>query len=105
MFHRRDALSDAMDLLDKTVRQYNGIKTREVAPVSFCPDHREVLPADFLDDVVEVDFEFLKIPVMAHYLESLNINYGANWREHVIGVSAHGGMFIDTDRPYTEYLV
>ncbi len=100
----RDVLSESIDMLDETARQYNGIKTEEVAPVSFDPDHREVLPAHFLDEAVEVDFEFLKIPVMAHYWESLEINYGANWREHVVGASSHGGMFVDTDRPYTEYL-
>lgn len=41
---------------------------------------------------------------MKHYIQSLEIHYGPNWREHVVGTSAHGGMFIDTDRPYTEYI-
>ena len=103
-FRGYDTLSEAISELETAARHYNGSQTREVAPVSFAPDHREVLPANFLDEAVEVDFEFIKIPVMAHYLESLEINYGTNWREHVIGASAHGGMFIDTDRPYTDYL-
>ena len=102
--HGRDLLTETMQDLERESRAFNCAKTREMAPVSFNPLHREVLPACFLDEAVEVDFEFLKIPIMAHYLESLEINYGANWREHVIGASAHGGMFIDTDRPYTDYL-
>ena len=101
---RRDAFSDAVKDLDNLVRMYNGAGTKEVAPISYNPDHREILPAWFFDDVMEVDFEFLKIPIMKQHLKSLTINYGANWREHVIGASAHGGMLIDTDRPYTHYL-
>lgn len=102
--HGRDALADAVNELDTMARSYNGIRTKEVAPVTLNPFHREVLPANFLDESVEVNFEFLKIPVLAHYMESLTINYGLNWREHVIGASAHIGMFVDTNRPYTEYL-
>lgn len=101
--HRRDMLTATMRELEQTAQMYNNSPTKEMAPVSFLPRHREVLPAHFFDESVELDFEFLKIPVMKHHIEALAINYG-NWREHVIGGAAHGGMFIDTDRPYTEYL-
>ena len=89
--------------LEQTAQRYNGDHVREMAPVSANPYHREVLPSHFFDEAVEVPFEFMKIPVMAHHLEALAINYG-DWHEHRIGVSAHGEMFIDTNRPYTEYL-
>ena len=99
----QDALTTAVERLHMTAQRYNGTATREMAPVAFDPNHREVLPSFFFDRHVELDFEFLKIPVMAHYMESLAINYG-NWREHVIGASQHGGMFLDVNHPYTEYL-
>lgn len=102
IFHK-DYLSQAMQELEQSAQEFNGRKTAEMAPVSFRPFHRETLPSHFFDEVIEVDFEFLKIPVMAHYREALAINYG-NWQEHVIGASAHGGLFVDTSRPYTEYL-
>lgn len=100
---RQDYLSQAMRELEQSAQEFNGRKTAEVAPVSFNPFHRETLPSHFFDEAIEVEFEFLKIPVMAHYREALAINYG-NWQEHVIGASAHGGLFVDTNRPYTEYL-
>ncbi len=103
IFHK-DYLSQAMQELEQSAQEFNGRKTAEMAPVSFRPFHRETLPSHFFDEAIEVDFEFLKIPVMAHYREALAINYG-NWQEHVIGASAHGGLFVDTSRPYTEYLV
>ena len=102
--HGCDALACAIAELDKLARSYNDIRTKEVAPITLDPFHREVLPAHFLDDSTEVDFEFLKIPVLVHHMESLAINYGRNWREHVIGAAAHSGMFVDTNRSYADYL-
>lgn len=40
--------------------------------------------------------------MIKNYREVLKINYG-NWEKHIIGAAAHGGMFIDVERPYTEY--
>lgn len=98
-----DMLTETMRELERTAQMYNGSPAKEMAPVSFMPRHREVLPSHFFDEAVEIPFEFLKIPVMKHHIEALSINYG-NWREHVIGASAHGGLFVDTNRPYREYL-
>lgn len=99
----RDALSHAVSELERQARRYDGIETREVAPLTLDPDHREVLPTCFLREAEEVNFEFLKIPVLSRHLESIEINYGKNWREHVVGAARHGGFLIDTDRPYTDY--
>ena len=101
--HGCDRLTETVRELERTAQMFNGTATREMAPVSFLPQHREVLPSNFFDESVELDFEFLKIPVMKHHIEALSINYG-NWHEHVIGGAPHGGLYIDTDRPYTEYL-
>lgn len=102
-FTGRNAVCEACEALTRVAKKYQGVATREVAPVSYNPHHREVLPACFLEEAVEIDFEFMKIPVMAHYLESIEINYGKNWREHVIGASNHEGMLVDTRKPYLEY--
>ena len=98
-----DILAATVMKLEQTAQRYNCDRVREMAPVSANPYHREVLPSHFFDEAVEVPFEFMKIPVMAHHREALAINYG-DWREHRIGLSEHGEMFIDTDRPYTDYL-
>ena len=98
-----DRLSQACLELDSLAQKYDNVMTREMAPISFNPEHREVLPSHFFDEATELDFEFVKLPVLKHYKEALAINYG-NWREHVIGGAAHGGMFVDVDHPYTDYL-
>lgn len=98
-----DALSDEFLRFENYAQSFNNQGTGLMAPVTFKPHHREVLPSYFFDECEEVEFEFLKIPIFSHWREVLAINYG-NWQEHVIGTSVHGGMFVDTSRPYTEYL-
>lgn len=102
--HGCDALNEACRKLEKQLIQFNDRNMKEMGPLSVDPYHHEILPASFFEEALELDFEFVKIPVMKHYIQSLEIHYGPNWREHVVGTSAHGGMFIDTDRPYTEYI-
>lgn len=53
--------------------------------------------------LVELPFEFLQVPVSAEYDEALTLRYG-NYKEFVVGTSLHGGIFFDTERPYTDYL-
>jgi len=58
--------------------------------------------SDF-ENPIEVDFEFLKIPVQGNYEHALNQEYG-DWKKIVKGSSCHGGVFFDPDKPYTEYI-
>lgn len=99
-----DKLSHAVSAFDNLAQRYNSTDANTVSLLTLDPDHPEVLPVHFLNEAVEVDFEFLKIPIMAHCVEAIEIHYGKNWREHVIGTSMHGAMLIDTDRPYTDYI-
>lgn len=100
---RRDALTAAEREFEQAAMSYRGVQTDFKAPLTLRPDHREVLPSDFFDESTELDFEFLKVPVMKRYKEVLEINYG-NWREQVIGTGDHGGLFVDLDNSYLKYV-
>lgn len=89
--------------METLAQRYRNRRTREVAPITLNPHHREVLPAQFFEQSTNLQFEHIKIPVFKDYEAALNINYG-NWHEHIVGCSDHGGMIIDVDRPYTDYI-
>lgn len=54
--------------------------------------------SDF-DNLKEVDFEFLKIPVFVNYDRNLRMLYGNDYMKPVNTNSEHGGLILDTDRP------
>lgn len=99
-----DELSSVSRSLEYIARRYENVNTLQVAPITFNPYHKEILPSSyFLEDPELVPFEFREVPLFKHWREALLVNYG-DWHEHVVGASSHGGLFIDLDKPYTEYL-
>lgn len=56
------------------------------------------------DDLIEVDFEFLKIPVFRQYDRDLKILYGPNYMTPIQAETVHGNIFFDAEKPYTKYL-
>lgn len=59
--------------------------------------------SDF-DNLKEVDFEFLKIPVFVNYDRNLRMLYGNDYMKPVNTNSEHGGLILDTDKSYKWYL-
>ena len=88
---------------EMSLAKYNNKETKQVSQLIWdCNSlyHRDV--ADFRP-LVEHDFEFLKIPVASNHEHALSKRFG-EWRKFVVGGSLHGGVFFDTEKPYTEYL-
>ena len=56
-----------------------------------------------LANLMEVDFEFLKIPIVASYDETLTRLYG-NWNEIVKGTAWHSFIVVDPHRGYKDVL-
>ena len=54
-------------------------------------------------ETIEVPFEFMKINVPTNYDSALRRVYG-DYMQFVKGWSIHGGLVLDADLPYTEYL-
>lgn len=57
------------------------------------------------EDLIEMKFEFLKIPVFRNYDRNLRILYGKNYMIPLNQKTEHGGVIFDTEKAYTEYLV
>ena len=55
-------------------------------------------------ELVETDFEFIKIPVFRNAGRNLEIIYGSDYMIPRIEDNIHGKVIFDTDRPYTYYL-
>ena len=54
-------------------------------------------------ETIDVDFEFLKVPVCKNFDHALTEIFG-DWHKFVIGKSIHGDVFFDTSKPYTSYI-
>lgn len=90
---------------EKTCMLYNNQPTAQVGLMPYAPHmSRDIYErADVESGVVYLDYEFIKLPVPAHYEALLERQYG-NWHEFVIGSSMHGEVLFDTEKSYKEYL-
>lgn len=102
---RTDSLSVACERFDTLLRRYENSPCRLCAALALSqpPRKHEVFDAMDFEQSTTLPFEFLKIAVPVDYEKVLVGQYG-DWKKHVVGASSHGGLFIDLDKPYTEYL-
>lgn len=67
-----------------------------------CPKSRR--PRQDYEDLIEMPFEMIKVPVPRKYDELLRQQYGDYMKiPKNKGGSIHGELIVDTDRPYDEY--
>lgn len=105
-------LDKFFNLVYKNYRKYEDYKTifnntdSRVAcnlPFADATDYQIVSTKCYTDEPIYMDFEFIKMPVPLIYDEYLSCLYG-NYKEFVIGDNSHGGLVLDTNRPYKEYI-
>ena len=72
-------------LFESELVKYDNIKTKCGAPYTNRP--YEILEMDDFDNLIDVDFEFVKVKAFARYDKILTGQYG-DWRRHVIGPKA-----------------
>lgn len=86
---------------ERIISRYSDEKTKECSLLvfNFGSVHRR-LWSDFAKTTY-LDFEFIKVPVPYKYEDNLTRVFG-DWHKFVKGTSVHGGMYFDTERPYTE---
>lgn len=60
--------------------------------------------SDIFNDLIEVPFEYLKVPIPRSYNECLQQSYG-DWHKLVRGGSLHEGTLYDVNRSYKDVLV
>ena len=95
---------DAYRKFDEECRKYNDLPTKYVGKISFQPFGMKMydLRSEF-DGTVYLDFEMLKIPVPSGYKVHLRRQYG-DYHKFVIGTADHGGLILDADIPYREWI-
>ena len=104
-YMNRDELDIAYRRMEADVRKYNDCGQRRVANFSLNPRRKDsqLFLRGIYENIADYDFEGYRFPGPADFETVLRGHYG-NWHEHVVGGDSHGGVFIDLDKPYTEYL-
>ena len=58
---------------------------------------------DLESPLIDMPFEFIKIPIPSNYDSILKKTYG-EWSQYDIGSDNHGELVIDAYKSYTDYL-
>ena len=83
--------------------RYNNLNTKRVSTLSFrFGNERHFKLRDDYEELVEMPFEFLKIPVGKNYDHALKQRFG-NYKKFVKDGSYHGGVFFDVEQEYKIY--
>ena len=83
--------------------RYNGENTKYVTLFCFeFKNNKHYIKRKDLEDIIDIDFEFLKLPIIANYDEALRWKYG-KYTELVKVPNYHGELIFDTDVSYIEY--
>lgn len=104
MLTRMDPLIYFQSKFDRACRRYEGVLTQSVSHISFMtnPPKSRIVNREMIMPVEDVEFMGLKVMMVKNWEWYVRLLYG-NWKEYVVGGSNHGGLFIDLDRPYTDY--
>ena len=89
---------------EKICKRYNHLSTQKLSLYCWGYRYKKLHRSreDHLE-TIDMDFEFLKVPVCKNYDHALTEDFG-DWHKFVIGKSLHGDVLFDTSKPYTEYL-
>lgn len=89
---------------DECQRYNDKNNTKYISTLSFMFDNEQHFKyrSDY-ENLIDMDFEFIKIPIGANYDHALTKRYG-NYKLFEKGTSYHGGIIFDVDKSYTEYL-
>lgn len=90
---------------DRACQKYNGTGTKRFSHLTYQPNpaKRYLFDSTILDERVYKPFEMVELPVPVRADEYLTQLHG-DWHRHVVAPPMHGGLIVDLDKPYTEYL-
>jgi len=103
---KEDSVREAFDRFDQLAQKYNASPdANRCSAISFQPLRpiKKRLPVSMFSEQTDVTFAGYKFPAPKEWDEYLKCHYG-DWHEHVVGGCMHGGMLVDTEHPYTDYL-
>ena len=85
-----------------TCRKYNGKKTDYMSILCLSFKKRWWQRKQDYSTIIEMPFEFVKLPLCSNYDHALTSCYG-DWHKFVRGTSLHEGLIFDTEQPYAEF--
>ena len=88
---------------EETLALYNNREVKAFSQLIWDFDKKYHRIKDDFRPLVEMDFEFLKIPVASNYDHALTLIFG-EWHKLIKCETEHGGLIFDTEKPYTDYL-
>ncbi len=88
----------------KLITKYNEVETGWVGESIIDPLGRQLWRSEWVQEIRMVPFEMLSVPIPTHYNECLTASFGKDWSTPRRISSFHGGVFFDTDKPYTDFL-
>lgn len=92
-----------MEKHHELITKYNGEETGWIGESIIDPLGRQLWRTEWVQESKMVPFEMLKVPIPSHYEECLAASFGKDWMTPRRMSSFHGGVFFDTDKPYTYY--
>ena len=92
------------ELFEKECKRYNDVKTELISTLSFQFANKQHFKyREDYEELIEVPFEFMTIPIGKNYDHALTKRYG-NYQEFVVGGSCHGEVFFDVEESYQKYI-
>lgn len=100
-----EAQRQAYEDFEKLVSRYNGTGMKRVGNMSLLPLRKEktLFAKELFQDLVPYQFEEFSFLGPRDYETILTGFYG-DWHQLVMGTEAHGGVLLDMQHPYTDYL-
>ena len=83
---------------------HNQESTRRVGEMIIPPLGRHIWEKTWINEIISVPFEMIRINVPAGYEQCLNVSFGTDWRTPKQLGNYHGKILFDVNQPYTEYL-
>lgn len=90
---------------DLICQLYNGIENSDkISTLSFMFKKKDHIKyREDYRELIDMDFEFMKIPVGKNFDHALSTRYG-NYTDYVKGGSIHSEIFFDVDHSYLDYI-
>lgn len=100
-----EALTHECRRYDFIASQYKGKGFHRVANITLIPIRKDstLFPKELFRDLTECEFEGFRFPCPKDS-ETILTGYYGNWHEFVVNGGDHGDLFVDIEKPYTEYI-
>ena len=84
---------------------YDDKITRRAGEIVIPPLGRHIWEKEWFEDLTDMSFEMIRVPVPSGYRKCLSASYGQDWESPKHSNNYHGQILFDVNRSYTDYLM